>query len=111
MKPSIFNIAQLFRGNILLYNTYSTSMVELEPQVYTDIFEHGNNSYTTEIEQLMQMGFLVDDSIDELAEQKQLRDTVVSSSGSTISNIIIAPTLACNAHCFYCFETCRSRSR
>lgn len=104
MKPSRFNIVQLFRGTILLYNTYSTSMVELEPQVYTDIFEHGNSGYSTEIQQLMQMGFLVEDYVDELSEQKQLRDAVVSSCDKTISNIIIAPTLACNARCFYCFE-------
>lgn len=104
MKPSKFNIVQAFEGNILLYNTYSTSMVELEPDLYTSIFQRGNLYDGPEIEQLHSMGFLVDDSLDELAEQKQLRDTVVSTSGNTISNIIIAPTLACNAHCFYCFE-------
>lgn len=104
MRPSKFNIVQVVEGNVLLYNTYSTSMVELEPELYTDIFEKGNNSCGPEIEQLQVMGFLVDDALDELAEQKQLRDTVVSTSGDTISNIIIAPTLACNANCFYCFE-------
>lgn len=104
MKPSKFNIAQLYQGNILLYNTYSTSMVEMELQTYKDIFENGANSYNEEIKQLISMGFLVEDSLDELAEQKQLRETVVSTSGETISNIIIAPTLACNARCFYCFE-------
>ena len=104
MKPSKFNIVQPYGDNVLIYNTFSTSMVEIEPQLYTNIFENGEIRYKKEIEQLTSMGFLVDDSLNELAEQKQLRDTVVSTSGDIISNIIIAPTLACNAHCFYCFE-------
>lgn len=104
MKPSKFNIAQPFQGNILLYNTYSTSMLELELELYNNIFVNNNNSFKYEIDRLFSMGFLIDDSLDELVEQKQLREMVVSNSGSTISNVIIAPTLACNARCFYCFE-------
>lgn len=104
MKSSRFNIVQEYQKQILIYNTYSTSMVEIEPELYSSIFINGDENYTTEIEQLIQMGFLVDDSSDELAEQKNIRDTVISTSGDIISNIIIAPTLECNAHCFYCFE-------
>ena len=89
MKPSKFNIVQPYGDNVLIYNTFSTSMVELEPQLYTNIFENGDIRYKKEIEQLTSMGFLVDDSLNELAEQKQLRDTVVSTSGDIISNIII----------------------
>ena len=103
-KPSKFNIIQRIDDHILIYNTYTTSMVELEPELYLSIFENGDTNHEAEIRQLFSMGFLVDDHLDELAEQKQLRDTVVSTSGDLISNIIIAPTLACNAHCFYCFE-------
>lgn len=104
MKPSKFNIAQAYKDHILLYNTYSTSLVELEPELYNDIFLNNNISNTNEIEELSEMGFLVNDEIDELKEQQKLRDTVVSTSNNIISNIIIAPTLACNAHCYYCFE-------
>lgn len=104
MKPSKFNISQSYNDNILLYNTYSTSMIELEPQLYKDIFENGDSRYKKEINELKSMGFIVDDAVDELYEQKQLRDTVVSTGSDIISNIIIAPTLECNAHCFYCFE-------
>ena len=44
MKPSMFNIAQLYNDNILLYNTYSTSLVEIEPAIYNRIFIDGNYS-------------------------------------------------------------------
>lgn len=35
---------------------------------------------------------------------ENIRQQVVQNSGEKIANIIIAPTLECNAHCFYCFE-------
>ena len=40
----MFNIAQLYNDNILLYNTYSTSLVEIEPAIYNRIFIEGNYS-------------------------------------------------------------------
>lgn len=40
----MFNIAQLYNDNILLYNTYSTSLVEIEPVIYNRIFIDGNYS-------------------------------------------------------------------
>lgn len=39
-----------------------------------------------------------------MLEQERLRKEVIDSSSDKIANIIIAPTLECNAHCFYCFE-------
>lgn len=50
------------------------------------------------------MGFLVDDTYDEVEAMENIRRDVVKNSGEKIANIIIAPTLECNAHCFYCFE-------
>lgn len=104
MKLSKFNISQPYQESILVYNTYSTSIVELELELYSAIFERQEFSSHPEVEQLIEMGFIVEDSLDELEEQKHLRDTVVATSGDIISNIIIAPTLQCNAHCYYCFE-------
>lgn len=45
MKPSKFNIVQPYGDNVLIYNTFSTSMVEIEPQLYTNIFENGEIRY------------------------------------------------------------------
>lgn len=38
MKESIFNIAQKYNEGILLYNTFSTALVELENSIYSAIF-------------------------------------------------------------------------
>ena len=35
---------------------------------------------------------------------ENIRNDVLKNSSEKIANIIIAPTLECNAHCFYCFE-------
>ena len=37
MKASIFNVAQKYRDKILLFNTYTTSMLEIEEEMYNDI--------------------------------------------------------------------------
>lgn len=105
MKPSMFNIAQLYNDNILLYNTYSTSLVEIEPAIYNRIFIDGNYSdHKDEIDALFELGFLVENDCDELSEQELLRKTVLENNSDKIANIIIAPTMECNAHCYYCFE-------
>lgn len=49
------------------------------------------------------MGFIVEDEIDELAYLKSLRKMVVDSN-KKIADILIVPTMDCNARCYYCFE-------
>lgn len=103
MKPSKFNIVQSYNEKILLYNTFTTALVELENDIYESIFFNGKH-YEGVTEQLVEMGFLVEDTCDELLEQQMLRKAVIENSEEKFANIIIAPTLECNAHCFYCFE-------
>ena len=103
MKQSIFNISQPFKNKILLYNTFTTSLVELTNDLYNDIFIEKNFSHS-EVTLLFNMGFLVDDSYDEARAMENIRCEVIKNSSEKIANIIIAPTLECNAHCFYCFE-------
>ena len=103
MKNSIFNIVQDYKDGYLLYNTFTTSLVELTKNLYTSIFIKGDYSFD-EVVALYDMGFLVDNDCDEIREMETLRSTVILNSSHKISNIIIAPTLECNAHCFYCFE-------
>lgn len=103
MKKSTFNISQSIENGVLLYNTFTTSLVELSNEVYETIFV--NNDFTRpEIPTLYNMGFLIDDSYDEIKAMENIRCDVIRNSGDKIANIIIAPTLECNAHCFYCFE-------
>lgn len=103
MKKSIFNISQSIENGILLYNTFTTSLVELSEELYKTIFVKDDFSLP-EVSSLYNMGFLVDDTHDEIKAMENIRCDVVKNSSEKIANIIIAPTLECNAHCFYCFE-------
>lgn len=107
MKKSQFIIAQ--EGNnpelILLYSTLSTSMVELEKYLYTEIFLDGiYDKHPEEISALYDMGFLIDDDYDELVFLEKLRLTTLQTNNSAPSYYIICPTTGCNARCYYCFE-------
>lgn len=104
MKKSLFNVAQKYHDGILLYNTFTTSLVELESSLYAKIFVDEEYDSCEESEILYDMGFLVDNNMDEREILKQIRKEVIKNSSEKIGNIIIAPTLECNAHCYYCFE-------
>lgn len=103
MKRSIFNVVQKYQDHFLLYNTLSTSIVEIEKEVYNRVFLDEDYSLDETIA-LYEMGFLIDDECDEVQEMRMLRGEVIRNSSEKIGNIIIAPTLECNAHCYYCFE-------
>lgn len=103
MKKSIFNISQQIEKGILLYNTFTTSLIELSDELYKAIFVEDDFSLP-EVSALYSMGFLVDDKHDEIRAMENIRRDVMKNSSEKIANIIIAPTLECNAHCFYCFE-------
>lgn len=103
MKESKFNIFQEIKNKkILAYNTLTTALVVLEPCVYKNIFENHDYSQRDSI-QLLEMGFLIDDTFDEHQYLKSLRETVAKSDNK-ISNLTIATTMDCNARCYYCFE-------
>lgn len=107
MKPSMFIISQRGEtpGTILLYSTFSTSIVELEENVYNTIFCNGDYSrYTDEVAALSEMGFLIDDNKNEAAYLKSLRKVTLESNASSPTYYIICPTTGCNARCYYCFE-------
>lgn len=93
MKKSIFNISQQIGDKILLYNTFTTSMVEMSKELYESVFVQDDFSIS-ETSSLYSMGFLIDDSCDEVLAMENLRNEVVKNSSDKIANIIIAPTLA-----------------
>lgn len=79
-EKSIFNIEQPIDNGILLYNTFTTSLVELSEELYRTVFIE-NNLNVTEISALYNMGFLVDDACDEIKEMENIRQQVVQNSG------------------------------
>lgn len=103
---SDFIIAQpLNDAEMLLYSTLSTSIVTLENKIYNDIFsDQCFDEYPDICSQLCEMGFLYTGNIDSQHEalRKMRHDVAFNEHG--ITSMTIAPTMNCNARCYYCFE-------
>ena len=90
---------------VLLYSTLSTSILTLENEMYDSIFINRNfDQYPSECAELCEMGFLFEGNPDQqLKELESIRKAIVESEHG-ITAITIAPTMECNARCYYCFE-------
>lgn len=106
MKESKFNLTGEYDDHqVWVYNTLTTAAILLDKEEYHQIFNlHMLSDNDETFLQLHDMGFFLDDDFNELAYLKHLRDTVVESN-SKIADIMIAPTMDCNARCYYCFES------
>lgn len=107
MKRSQFIVEQpgFSEESVLLYSTFTTSMVELDKKMYDAIFARFQfDDYPEEVKALSDMGFLISDNVDELAFLESLRAKTLASNNSTPSYYIVCPTTGCNARCYYCFE-------
>lgn len=108
MKKSRFIVEQIGSTDDtkLLYSTFSTSLVEIDNEIYNAIFvEKKYDKYEAETIALKNMGFLIDDAVDELEQLKQLRIKTIEANKNEPSYYIICPTTGCNARCYYCFES------
>ena len=107
MKKSQFIVEQegFDKDSVLLYSTFTTSIVEIEKKLYTDIFELKlYDVHKEETEALLDMGFLVSDEVDELKFLETLRIKTIEANKTSPTYYIICPTTGCNARCYYCFE-------
>lgn len=103
MKISKYNIEQeIEHEQMLLYNTLTTSLVVLDKAEFESIFIERNFAHP-EAGELLVMGFLVEDEFDEIGYLRELRENVVKAN-TTIADVMLAPTMDCNARCYYCFE-------
>lgn len=103
MKQSQYNIAiKNKNGNYLVYNTFTTSMIELDEDFYARFEEADLNG--EEKAELYEMGFLVQDGEDELLRQQLIRTEISYQDYGKVAGLFIAPTMACNARCPYCYE-------
>lgn len=112
MKPSRYNhFVKIEDGGLLVFNSASGALAEIEKEQRDRVaylLEHADDDEQDRelVDNLIEGGYLVPDDLDEIAE---FRDSSRSrrAEGSTMA-LTIAPTLACNFDCDYCFE---SRSR
>ncbi|WP_079525027.1 MULTISPECIES: radical SAM/SPASM domain-containing protein [Halobacillus] len=90
------------KKNFLLYNTANQKMMTSEQS-----FERRENYYTDGAplakgdDKLVDLGFLVEESIDEFAKQ---RFDYQQHQGDRSQQIIVMPTEQCNFRCVYCYE-------
>ena len=111
-KRSKYNVEidRLKDGGVLLYNTYtgafgimdSETKVLFEDIERIDISAIDNPKNSENIKKLIRFGYVVSEQVDELATFELERAKV--RLGSTVLSLTIAPTMACNMRCPYCYE-------
>lgn len=110
VKPSRYNLVVETQadGAILLFNTFSTALCLLgrdvqhflnEAQYVTAELSAASRAV---LDQFISMGFIVDQSIDELM-RLELRQNMARYNNHHLS-LTIGPTTSCNMCCPYCFE-------
>jgi uncharacterized protein len=109
MKKSCYNhIVPLEDGTVLAYNCLSGALAEIEPEnteAVSRLLESPQLARTSEdrelLENLIEGGYLIDDETDEVAELWAESRSRREQAGTLV--LTIAPTLACNFKCDYCF--------
>ncbi len=111
-KRSIFNVEidRTEEDKILLYNTYSGTfgIMDKETQeiyyaldgIKEVLLDNGEMEQNFQV--MIKYGYVVDSEMDELARFKLERLNM--SVRNNVLNLTIAPTMACNMRCPYCYE-------
>ena len=102
MKKSQYNVLKTVNGKKYVYNTLSGLIAELDEKTYNYISEKNIKLPKEEIQNLYDAGLLIDNDIDEriILNLNHLK----SQFDNKTLGLVIAPTLACNFACPYCFE-------
>ncbi len=116
MKESAYNLcARDADGNLYLFNTRRGSVHLMAADAYV-AYRAAASSGAADVEdaaetrrKLIDKGFLVDDDADELAEIIAAHQQARESREQL--DLLIAPSMACNLDCFYCFESNRYAGR
>jgi uncharacterized protein len=115
-KPSRYNHFFLAEeGYYLAYNAFSNSFAKVPTKNYGKICQIledpgnkicENEEYLKLKRDLIRGGFLIDSCLDEFAVLNS--QNRIGRFANRVLNLTIAPTLACNFRCTYCFETPKS---
>ncbi len=108
-KESYYNIevCKDTQGRILLFNSASESIAWFSPEILATFRGRTKIPYNNLLPDIINAGFAVDDTKDEIYEYLYARHQIAFDSNPTQLSYVIAPTMACNYNCEYCFETKR----
>lgn len=108
MKKSNYNIYIPKTGFVIGYNTFTNKHIGLPHNVLNafiaaDNLETFQTEYPKHYEGLVEYGFIIKDSMDEL-EQIRLRNKETAFASRELY-IMVYPTQDCNLKCWYCYES------
>jgi len=110
MKPSVYNFVWSTDDpeKVMIFNSLTTALAEVRKS-HIDLLNVPQFDYSLLpekerqlVDELRKGGFVVDDTVDELRTVKFNYNS--DKYDSSIARLVIAPTLACNFACSYCFE-------
>lgn len=88
-----------------VYNILSTSIMEIDDDVYNSLFNNKLGNLSNEyIKELTEEGFIVGESTDEVANYQYFYDNDRYVYNADILTVTFIPTYNCNLKCPYCYE-------
>lgn len=87
----------------IVYSTLTTSLIVLENDILQKVFNDHDYCDEDLCSELCEMGFLTVEKHEQLGLLREARNEVLNAD-TGITGVTIAPTMACNARCYYCFE-------
>nr|MBP7472946.1 SPASM domain-containing protein [Prevotella sp.] len=111
MKPSIYNVFFYFNDKLYVYNTLSSAILTLTPDIVSCLKAGNLKSIDNGIETILKRnGIIVDMDCDEYSVYEYYYNSVQYNTATEELRIVILPTYQCNLCCSYCFEDCKNLS-
>lgn len=104
-KFSFYNFLFAHQGKYYLYNLLSTSIIEIDENIYLSVKNNDVSQLKHEYTEAMrQEGFIVDKNTDESLVYKYYYDSARFFRRADSIAITLVPTYNCNLSCPYCYQ-------
>ena len=103
-KPSFYNIVIEFGSHSIVFNAVSGAIAKFDNDILSKMLNPSLCSNLPETDIMVEKGFLVSTNTNEWSRLVFDRQCFIFNPSPTTIGFVIAPTLACNMKCPYCFE-------